>query len=369
MKLYCLYAIMLLAMTAAMACKNKETTAEKAPEKVSNCISDTLRSMIAIGVATEERIADVLTLAGEVNFNQDRVNRVFAPTSGVVLELKANLGDYVSKGQTLATVKSIEIVSSYNDIAIAQADLASAEKNLRNAEALLKGGLAAERDVTVARADFEKAQSNLNKAQTVVSIYGSDNTKIGGIISIKAPASGFIVEKKIAAGQQIRADNADNLFTISDLQEVWIIANVFENDISRVKVGETVAVTTLAYPDKVFNGKVDNLSAMLDPESKVLKARIRLQNSGGLLKPEMFTNVTVQNREGTQAITIPSTAVLQDYGKSFVIAFQDSCHYEIRNIQVLKVMGEKTYISSGLQAGEKVITKQELLLFNQLKEQ
>ena len=119
---------------------------------------------------------------------------------------------------------------------------------------------------------------------------------------------------------------------------------------------------------KIFKGKIDKIGQVLDPDNKVLKVRIRLLNSGNLLKPEMFTTVKVLNTEGSSAVSIPNAAILMDGGKNFVVEYTDKCHYEIREITVLKVVENKAYLSSGLKDGEKVITKNQLLLYSELRE-
>ena len=261
------------------SCKKKEggesTPSVSAPsEAEKHCISDTLMTKIQIDSARVEPIKDELSLSGEVSFNADRIARVVPLTSGQVLEVKVGLGDFVQKGQLLAVLRSGEIAGTFHDIATTDADLATAERNVKNSESLFKSGLGSERDLTQAKNELAKAQSNVTRARDVQSVYGSDLQR-NGTIPVKAPISGFIVEKNIAAGTQVRPDNAGSLFTISDLQEVWVLANIFEQDISRVRQGYEANVTTLAYPNKVFKGKIDKIGNVLDPNSKVLQARIR----------------------------------------------------------------------------------------------
>jgi cobalt-zinc-cadmium efflux system membrane fusion protein len=265
-------------------------------------------------------------------------------------------------------MKSIEIVNGYNDLASNQADLGAAEKTLANTEIRFRNGLASEQEYQLAKSELAKAQSNLDKAKEMIGIYGHQNTSKNGIISVKAPISGYIVEKKISTGTQVRTDNSDNLFTISGLQDVWVLANVYENDISRVKEGFEAKITTLAYPDKVFNGKIEKISQVIDPNDKSLKVRIRLNNSGNLLKPDMFTGVSVMNKGGAKALGFPSAALISDYGHTYVIVLKDNCHYNIREVHTLKTIGEKSYTNDGVREGDVVVTKAQSFLYNSLKE-
>jgi len=177
------------------------------------------------------------------------------------------------------------------------------------------------------------------------------------VYTVKAPISGYIVEKKANAGNFIRNDNADNLFTISDLKEVWIWANVFESDIAKVREGYSAVVKTLAYPDKAFHGKIDKISEVLNPDNKVMKIRINLPNDGLLLKPEMFTNVVIENTEQLKAVSIPSDAMIFEGGKNFVVQYHSKCDLKLVEVQVLKTENNQSYLSSGLNAGDIIISK------------
>jgi cobalt-zinc-cadmium efflux system membrane fusion protein len=337
-------------------------------QQAEHCISDTLAHLMRTDVIRKETIEDELKLSGQVSFDQDKVVRVMPLTSGLVLDVKVSLGDYVQAGQILATMKSAEIVGGYNDLSNAEAGLDQAEKTLKNMEIRYRNGLASEQDYQLAKSDLVRAQSNLEKAKETLGIYGQKNTSKSGVITLKAPISGYIVEKKISGGTQVRPDNADNLFTISGLQDVWVLANVYENDISRVKEGFQATITTLAYPDKEFRGKIEKVSQVIDPADKALKVRIRLDNSNHLLKPDMFTSVIVHNTTGITALAVPSSALITEYGHTYVILLKDNCHYFIREIHPLKTIGDKTYINGDLQDGDQVVTKEQLMLYNSLKE-
>ncbi len=359
------FCLLLVSCTPNKEAPKAEATNKKAEDKTVFCVSDTLKSMIQIGTVSLEQIQDVLQVAGEVTFNQDKVVRVMPLTSGQVLDVSANLGSYVNKGQVLATIKSFENVNNASDQRYAQAEVAISKKNLEATEGLFKSGLASERDVATAKQEYEKSLTNAERAKNVSNIYGDRNAQ--GEIVVKAPISGVITEKKIAAGSYVRSDNADNLFTIGSIDDVWVMANIFEADMSRVKVGYETEITTLAYPDKVFHGKIDKLGDMLDPTNKALRVRIRLSNKDRLLKPEMFTNVKITNVQGFKALEVPSSAVLFDYGKNFVVKYRDVCNIEVTEVKILKTLGEKTYLSSGVAVGEQLITKNQLLIYNALK--
>ncbi len=341
----------------------------KEPEKKQRvCISDTLAKMIAIDSVQSTNIDDELILSGEVGFDENKVVKVYPFSSGQVLEVNVSLGDKVKEGQILAVIKSAEIVGNFSDLVSAQHDEEIAKRQMANQESLYKSGIASEKEYLDAKLNYEKAQSATSKLQAQIAINGKGNTTANGNYVIKAPRSGYIVEKKANSGNFIRTDNQDNLFTISDLKDIWVWANVYEIDISKVKPGYTATVTTLAYPDKVFTGVVDKVSDVLDPQTKVMRIRINLPNEQGLLKPQMFANVKVMNKERKKAVSIPAASLVFSSSRNYVVVYNDSCNLHVQEVSVLKSVNGVAYISSGLNAGEKIISKNQILLYNALIE-
>jgi membrane fusion protein, heavy metal efflux system len=283
-----------------------------------------------------------------------------------VLEVKVTLGDHVEKGQVLAVVRSVEVAGNYSDLSSAENDVNIAKRQFDNATSLYKNGIASEKDLTESRENYNKALTASDKVRQNIRINGGGQTSADGTYLIKAPVTGYVVEKKIEPGSFIRSDNADNLFTVGDISEVWVWANVYETDIAKVKMGSTAEVTTVAYPDTTFNGVVDKINQQLDPVTKVMKIRVRLNNGSGLLKPEMFARVLIKSREKASAVCVPLSSVVSDYGKDFLIIYHERCNLELRQVQLLKKVEDCAYVSSGVAAGEVVISKNQLLLYKAL---
>ena len=354
-----------LALTGLTACQDKKTGTMETKQV---CISDSLTKMVKIDTAKSTPMKDELTLSGEVSFDENKVVKVFPFTSGQVVDVKVSLGDKVVKGQTLAVIRSADVAGNYTDLSATKSDLSIAKRQLEQAEYLYKNGISSERDYTEAKENYNKAISANSKIREQIAINGGGNTNANGSLVIKAPGSGYVVEKNITAGNFIRPDNSNSLFTISDMKDVWIWANVFETDIAKVKKGYDAKITTLAYPDKVFDGKIDEISSVLDPDNKVMKVRVALNNKDMLLKPEMFTNVVITNSEGTNSVSIPSSAVIFDSSKNYVVVYNSKCDLQVRPVTVIKTVDDVTYVSSGLKPGDKVVSKSQLLLYNALTE-
>ncbi len=362
-----LHFLLLLAPAAMWMSSCNDGSAKETPKaKEQVCVTDSLAKIITIDTASIDHIDDELKLSGEISFNDNKVVKLFPFSSGRVLDVKVSLGDKVSQGQTLATIRSADVAGNYSDLSTAGNDLAIAKRAMDNEESLFKSGIASEREYMEAKENYNKALAAENKLKSQIAINGGGHTTDNGTYTITSPINGYVVERKINQGGFIRNDNTDNMFTIGDIKDVWVWANVYETDISRVKEGYKANITTLAYPDKVFTGVVDKVNEVLDPVTKVMKIRIRLPNVNNMLKPEMFANIVIMNQEGKKAISVPETALIDDNGKSFVVVYHDKCKLEIKQVEVLKITAGKAYISSGIDAGDRVISQNQVLLYKAL---
>lgn len=352
-----------LAMTLLSACTKKEEKKE-GPKKF--VLSDSMQHIITMDTVHNCNIEDEISLSGEVSFNENSVIKIFPRSSGQVLESRVSLGDHVAKGQVLAVIRSADIAGNYSDLSSANADIAIAKRQLDNAESLYKNGISSQREYTEAKQNYQKALASRNKVQSQININGGTRTNANGQYELISPIDGYIVEKKIAAGAFIRPDMGDNLFTISDLKNVWVYANVYSQDISKVKEGYHVKVVALSYPDKTFEGTVENVSQVLDPQSKALRVRIILNNRDMLLKPDMFAKVIISNKEGSQATCIPSAALIPQDTKNYVVVYNNKEDLKIAEVNVIKTVGDKTYITGGVTPGQVLVTKFQNLIFAQL---
>ncbi|HWY35589.1 MAG TPA: efflux RND transporter periplasmic adaptor subunit, partial [Nitrosopumilaceae archaeon] len=328
-------------------------------------LSDTLLKTMNIGVTKITQVKSELKLTGKVVANQNNVLEVFPLVGGTVKELSVELGDYVQKGQVLAVFRSGEVADYEKQLTSAQSNLQVAKKNLQVTQDLFDAKLVTEKEMITAKGDLKNAESDLNKINEIFKIYGIGKESE---YVVKAPISGFIVEKNINRDMQLRADNGDNIFTISQLDDVWVLANVYETDINRIKQNDTVFVSIIAYPEKIFKATIDKVYDVLDPVTRVMKIRIKLANPGYLLKPEMYANVTVNYSEPIQMATISSSALVFDNSTNYVLVYKNDKDIRIQKVDVFKTIANKAYIRSGLKEGDKVITSQQLLIYNALNQ-
>lgn len=355
--------LILIAALFFAAC-GKHVEAPKEAEK-GFCLSDTLVTKVVIDTVKMQLVKDEIKLSGKVTADEDKIVKVFPVVGGRVEQLKVSLGDYVTKGQTLVVIRSGEIADYSNQLSTAQYNLDITKKNMETTEDMFKSGLKSQIEVLTAHKEYEKAQSELARIQEVLKLYGSGKN---AMFTVTAPASGYIIEKSVTENMQFRAEDAPSLFTIADLNEVWVMANVFETDIARIKEGYEASISLIAYPDRVFKGKVDKIFNILDPQSKVMKVRIRMPNPKGELKPEMFAQISIGYTGTNKTLAIPSKSIIFSKNRNYVIVYTDKCHLESREVELLQTVGGITYINNGLKEGEKIVSKYQLLIFNALND-
>lgn len=328
-------------------------------------LSDTMMKRIELHKVQIEPIKLQLKLIGKIMADENKMAEVFPLVGGNVAEVNVELGDYVQKGSVLAVIRSGEVADFERQLTDAQSDVLVAQKNLQVVQDLFQSKLASEKDVMTAKNEVNKTQAELERIKEVFSIYGIDKK---AEYQVKSPINGFIIEKKINRDMQLRSDKSDNIFTIADIKDVWVNANVYESDISKIHPNMEAEVKTLSYPDSTFKGKVDKIYNILDPETKTMKVRIRLANTNYILKPEMNATITLRYNEGGEMMAVPSSAVIFDKNKSFIMVFQDRYTIETREIEVHKQVGDVTYVKKGIQPGEKIISKNQLLIYDALND-
>lgn len=328
-------------------------------------MSDTMMSKCAFSPAIKEPVKYELRLFGKIVADNNKQAQVYPVVGGVVLKINVELGDYVQQGQVLATVRSSEVAEFQKEKLDAMGNLAMAEKNLKVSRELYEGKLTSEKDVLAAEKEYEKAKAALNRINEVYSIYSLGN---GSVYNITAPISGFIVSKDINQNEQLRADKTDMVFAIAQIDDVWVLANVNESDISKIKPGIDADILTVSYPDRLFNGKVDKIFNAIDPQTKAMKVRVKIHNPDFLLKPEMNAVVNLRFTEDKQMVAVPSGSVIFDKSKAFVMVFKSRSDIETRQVEVYRQLNDITYLSSGIKENESVISKNGLMIYDALND-
>lgn len=327
-------------------------------------LPDSLLKTIKLDTVQMKPNVDAVTLTGVVDFNQDNMVHIFPLVSGSLQGIKVMLGDYVHAGDVLGTIKSTDVAGISSSLINAQSNLAVAKKGLDAAKSLFKSGLNAQTDVVSAESNYQQAEAELVRVKQVMQINGAGGT--GATSVIKSPISGFVVEKFVTNNTYIRSDNGNPMFTISDLKNVWVMANVYESNITKVRKGDRAEVTTIAYPDRIFNGTISEIMNVLDPTSKVLKVKISLPNPDYALKPQMFTTVNVIQNEGGQSLAVPASSLIFNNSQYYVLVYKSPSDIRITPVTINGTTGNYSYIKSGVQQGDVLIASQALMIFQEL---
>ncbi|WP_241330390.1 efflux RND transporter periplasmic adaptor subunit [Chryseobacterium arthrosphaerae] len=356
------YIIPVLMVLSLLACSKKEEEKNNQAKKGFE-LSNTMLSSISLAKAEQRNIEDEYSFYGKISADKNSYIDVYPLVGGNVLSVNVELGDYVKKGKVLATIRSTELAEIQKDVSDAKTDLVVAKNNLRVARELYEGKLNTERDVLEAKSQLQKAEDQLQRATAVSTVY---NVRSGNIYNVVAPIDGYIVQKSINKDMQLRSDRSDNIFDVANTTNVWAIMNVNESDIDKISLGMKAQVSTLSYPDKVFDGKIDKIFRIIDPQTNAMQARVVLDNANGLLIPDSKATIKVSSLENKTMLTVPSKAVIFDDNKSFVVVFKSRTDVKVREVKVLKQVGDITYISDGLKEGEEVITNNQLLIYRSL---
>lgn len=346
------------------ACSSKESSMETGQKPY---LTDSLKQVVSVETVNDTRFADELILNGQVQSDPNKVAHVFPMFGGMVVQMNATVGDYVHKGQVLAVVRSGEVADYAKQRNEAELQILTAQRDSAAIYDMYKGGMASGRELLQADKGLKNA---IAESRRLDEIYTINHITGNSTYSVTAPISGFVLASNVSPNMQIRPDQDEELFTISDLDNVWIIANVYEKDISKVREGIPVWISTLVYgADSLFAAKIDKVYPVLDAGSKTESVRIDVPNSHYRLKPEMFANVYVDVAPANESYpAVPAEAVVFDDDQDYVVTVGADRQLAIQKVHVLKETRKGiTYIDAGLKAGDKIIVHNALLIYNWLK--
>jgi len=291
---------------------------------------------------------------GVVNPDVEKSIPVVSLASGRVVGIYAKLGDDVKKGQLLLKVYSPDISNGFQTLRQAQADEALALKQLERAKLLYDHGAISLNDLQVAEDTEAKAKAALDAAVHAIRILGGDPSHEDPVVNITAPVSGTIVEQNITAAASVQSNNQPNLFTIADLSRVWVICDVYENDLPSVRVGDTADVKLNAYPDTSFHGRISNIGKVLDPDIRTAKVRIALANPG-MMRAGMFVTATFYGLHGRVYATVPSGAVLHLHDRDWVFVAAGQGQFRRTEVTGGRIIDGKQELIAGLSPGQQVV--------------
>lgn len=268
--------------------------------------------------AAEHAATPQLRVTGTVNPDISRAVPVISLAVGRVVEIDARLGDTVKKGQLLLKVQSADISGAFSDYQKAVADEKLAATQLERAKLLYDKGAISLNDLQIAQDTEDKAKVDVQTTGEKLRVLGSPTLdRPSGVVEIKAPISGVITDQQVTNAAGVAGLGSPNPFTISDLDYIWVLCDVYENDLVNVRLGEKADVRLNAYPDQVFSGTISNIGPVLDPNIRSAKVRIEMRNPG-LMRPGMFVTATFHGQKKQTRAAVPATAVLHLHDRDWV---------------------------------------------------
>jgi cobalt-zinc-cadmium efflux system membrane fusion protein len=303
--------------------------------------------------AVRDRLSGTCSVAPDVN----RTIPVNALSGGRVEAVHVTLGDQVRKGQSLVTIRSPDLSAALSDHDKAVADEVMAQKQLDRARSLLEHGVIAQKDVEVADDAELRARADLRATDERVRLLGGDPAKATPVVELTSPVDGTIIEQNIAPGAGLKSlDNAPNLFTIADLSRVWVLCDVYENELSRAQLGQVARIRLNAFPDERHAGRIANISQVLDPATRTAKVRIELDNADRSMRPGMFAVAELESSASHDRLVVPATALVQLHDADWVFVRVAPGTY--RRVQVRaggQLDGGLQEILAGLAPGQEVV--------------
>jgi membrane fusion protein, heavy metal efflux system len=343
------------------------TTVEK--EGDANLVKVDHPDQFPLATAGKHSAAPELNVTGVVNPDVSRTVPVISLASGRVVEINARIGDEVKKGQLLFKVRSTDISSAFADYRKAVVNEQLTKVQLDRSKILFEKGAIAQKDLEIAQNAENNAVVDVETTAERLHVLGSDTNHPTGIVDVVAPVSGVIIEQNIAISGGVKTlDNSPNLFTIADLSVVWIVCDVFENDMPNIHMGEYADIHLAAYPDRVLKGRISNIGSVLDPNIRTAKVRLEVPNPG-LMRVGMFVTATFHGASQETRATVPASAVLHLHDRDWVYVPADNGRF--RRLEVvggLMLPGNLQEIVSGLKPGDQVVSNA-LVLQNTVEQQ
>ncbi|HLB05087.1 MAG TPA: efflux RND transporter periplasmic adaptor subunit, partial [Thermodesulfobacteriota bacterium] len=300
---------------------------------------------------------------GKVSVNETRLAHVGPRIAGRAVEVFANLGDFIKKGQPVAVIDSPELGEAQSQYLKAKTNLQVAEKSYERAKIVVEGKVISTGEFQRREGEYLSATTEAKAAEDRLHLLGMTDDEVSAIgkghtissrVAIYAPVTGTVIERHLTLGEVV--EPAEPLFTIADLSNLWVIADIPENDISMVKKGQKVSVAVPSYPDAEFIGKVTYISDTVEPATRSVKVRAEVENLKGTLKPEMFATVKVGTGK-MDALAIPESAVQREGEKTIVFVAEDEITFQKRVVTLGPEVDGYHQVISGLEKGERIVTK------------
>lgn len=325
-------------------------------EQDANVVQVEHAEQFQLATAVEHTATSQLVVTGVVSPDVSRTVPVISLAVGRVVEIHARLGDTVKKGQLLLKVQSADMSAAFSDYRKALADEQLSRTQLERAKLLYDKGAISLNDQQISQDTEDKAKVDVENTRARLRVLGGNPDHPMEVVDLRAPISGVITDQQVTNAGGVQGLASPNPFTISDLSNVWILCDVYENDLVNVHVGDTAEIRLNAYPDKTFTGKIGNVGPVLDPNLRTAKVRIEVRNSG-VMRVGMFVTATLHGLKKVTHAAVPAAAVLHSHDRDWVyVPTGDNKYHRTEVLAGNALPNGMQEILSGIKAGEQVVT-------------
>ncbi len=361
----CQLLVACLCLVLLTACNRGEASLKpnEAPATTVETVADTSIIKVedpgrfTIAAAASRPEADQLTAPGVITPDVNRNVPVNMLTGGRVSELKVRLGDDVQQGQLLLTMNSPDMTQAISDYKKFVATEALSKSQLERAQVLSSHGALPQKDLEVAEDTYKKSQVDTQTAADRIHLLGGDPQRPSALIEVRAPVAGTIIEQNVTNAAGVKSpDNSPNLFTISDLSQVWLVCDVYENNLAQINLGDRAEIELNAFPNRRFQGKITNIGRMLDPNTRAAKVRIELANPNGMFRPNMFATAHFSSQGARSRVVVPVSAVLRLQDRDWIFVKTGDKEFRRAEVQSGPVNADGTQqILAGLKTSDQVV--------------
>lgn len=363
-----------LAWTAACSSAPEEPANREAEEShVEGIVALDSAAMANVGlevVDVSEVMSDVLSATGTILYDQNRVSHVGPKAEGRVMRIERDLGDEVRTGTSLAVMESPELGEAEAAHEQARVELELARENHERELGLFEKGISSRKEMIEARTEFRSREAAFAAATARHRTLGAvdhrgDSVGLGGLYTLSSPIPGTVVERNIVLGQIVGP--ADDLFTVADLTRLWIVLDIYDRDLARVRQGLSVEIRTTAFADESFEGVLTYLGQVVDPTTRTVKARVEIDNPERTLRPGMFATAVIRGLETDGALAVPHESLQLLEGRTVVFVPAGPDRFEMRDVTTGSPVGDdRVTVLGGLSVGDRVVSRGSFYLKSEL---
>lgn len=304
-------------------------------------------------------------LNGKITFDENYTSRIGTPIDGRAAKINVQVGDSVKAGQVLMLIDAPDLANALADSHKANADLQLKKQAKERNNMLYEGGVVAKKEVEGTDADYAVAEAEMTRANSKLKSLGSSNKMVGENYAVRAPISGFIIDRQVNPGNLLRADAQTPIFIISNPQHLWASIDLPERDLSKVSKNQMVTIEVDAYPNEVFTGRIQSIGQIMDPITRRIQVRCMVEGKGKL-KPEMYAKITPISTANNKVLKIPNSALITDGLYSYVFVEKSTGHLAKTKVTLSSQQLDFSIVNDGLKAGDRVVTVGAILLNSEL---